>query len=184
MAHRITVPWPGIKPMPLAVEVHGLNNWTTREVWLEHLELVRAPNFSHESWLEGTVRSQGEDVRGLDSWERSPLHVTRGSWFPTDYFCPFTSSRERMTIWTSLCSFTLFWILECLKHLAANFHPKGATWQYDHFLVLSGSLAVCTHMYTHINHSDQFAPYWFLVQCAGMNLNYFLRITSDQESIR
>ena len=53
-----------------------------------------------------------------------------------------------MTIWTSLGSFTPFWILECLKHLGANFHPKGATWQYDHFLVLSGSLAMCTHMYT------------------------------------
>ena len=40
-----------------------------------------------------------------------------------------------------------------------------------------------TNMYIHINHGDQFAPYWFLAQCAGMNLNYFLRITSDQESI-
>ena len=28
----ILVPWPGIEPMPLAVEVQSLNHWTAREV--------------------------------------------------------------------------------------------------------------------------------------------------------
>ena len=29
--HRILVFWPGIKPVPSAVEVQSLNHWTTRE---------------------------------------------------------------------------------------------------------------------------------------------------------
>ena len=32
MACRILLPWPGIKPMPHAVEAWSLNHWTTREV--------------------------------------------------------------------------------------------------------------------------------------------------------
>ena len=32
VARRILVPWPGIKPVPPAVEVQSLNHWTTREV--------------------------------------------------------------------------------------------------------------------------------------------------------
>ena len=32
VACRIPVPWPGIKPTPLAKEAQSLNHWTTREV--------------------------------------------------------------------------------------------------------------------------------------------------------
>ena len=36
----ILILWPGIKPMPLAVEVSNVNNWTTREVtWMVQLVL-------------------------------------------------------------------------------------------------------------------------------------------------
>ena len=31
-AYAILVPWPGIEPMALAVEVQSPNHWTTREV--------------------------------------------------------------------------------------------------------------------------------------------------------
>ena len=31
-ACRILVPWPGIEPLPSAVEVQNLNHWTAREV--------------------------------------------------------------------------------------------------------------------------------------------------------
>ena len=33
---RISVPWPGIEPMPPAVEAQSLNHWTAREVLLMH----------------------------------------------------------------------------------------------------------------------------------------------------
>ena len=32
MAHGTLVPWPGIKPVPPALETQGLNHWTTKEI--------------------------------------------------------------------------------------------------------------------------------------------------------
>ena len=43
MACGILVPWPGIKPAPLALEAQSLNHWTTREVPLLKALLLYVP---------------------------------------------------------------------------------------------------------------------------------------------
>ena len=43
------VPWPGIEPVPPTVEKRSLNHWTTREISLQYLDLLKSFVFSLES---------------------------------------------------------------------------------------------------------------------------------------
>ena len=42
----ILVPQPGIEPLPLTVETQSLNHWTTREIPLQYLDLLKSFVFS------------------------------------------------------------------------------------------------------------------------------------------
>ena len=54
VACRISVPWPGIEPMPPALEAHSISHWTAREVlstcWIWFDNIARAAELSTDSW--------------------------------------------------------------------------------------------------------------------------------------
>ena len=67
-ACKILVSWPGIKPVPLAVEVQSLNHWTTREVPLHHilnvtlfhgLALMQPDGLSYRRGVHSTCNNLG-----------------------------------------------------------------------------------------------------------------------------
>ena len=54
VAYGILVPWPGIEPMPPAVEVQSLNHWTSKEVPVAHVVCSNTSE-KNEGWSPGVT---------------------------------------------------------------------------------------------------------------------------------
>ena len=54
VAYGILVPWPGIEPMPPAVEVQSLNHWTSKEVPVAHVVYSNTSE-KNEGWSPGVT---------------------------------------------------------------------------------------------------------------------------------
>ena len=71
--YRILVSWPGIEPMPFAVEAWSPNHWTTGEFAEDILYLC--------------VQDTARGLRGWDrEWEK-PAESRRVSWTSTEFIC-------------------------------------------------------------------------------------------------
>ena len=79
------VPWPGIKPRPLALEAESLNHWTTREV--------------PESWVAGVFYifwiSICYQIYDLQIFSPFPLVAFSCCWH-----CPL---KQKASIWNGIC---------------------------------------------------------------------------------
>ena len=76
VAFRISVPGPGIEPVPPAVEVRSLNHWTTREVLEKSLfahDSSKSTGLGHMAISEPIMEAQGR--KGSD-WI-SPGHTIK-----------------------------------------------------------------------------------------------------------
>ena len=90
MARGILVPWPGIKPVPQAVQAQSPNHWTSRGVpklgflFLFLFACVRASPVAQQERICLQCGSQRE--HGFSPWvERIPW---RRAWWPTPGFLP------------------------------------------------------------------------------------------------
>ena len=82
-ACRILVPWPGIEPMPPAVEAQSLNHWTAREVPDLHFESPFC-NFVAVGLWEICLASLSlfpklQNRNGSDPWHDCCEHRMRGN---------------------------------------------------------------------------------------------------------
>ena len=70
---QILVPWPGIKPVPPALEVQSLNHWTFREVQLYFI-FKKMVKWGKKQWAKFMQQKQ-ERLSHLNNSE-SYLHVS------------------------------------------------------------------------------------------------------------